>query len=315
MARILLALLVALAAAIPAIAAEPSAGTVSAEAPKAEWTGEATDPPGAAYVIAQEMGSAADACATPAPVCDEYILTVAPGGGTKLTVAVAAESVDDYIGLSVTDPAGTETFTATDAQSETIVMANPAEGDYTVKVLGSPFLTPAVAYAGSATLEVPAPEPTVTATPAPTPPPAPTPTPTEPAPPPPPASAPPPPAQAGPRSLAMHPDRRRLRRAVRFGFRTRVVCRGGCHRVKLRAYVSRLTARNLRLGNFTGDLEVGSARILRDAEGRRQAIVTFRPSYRKRLARARRLPIALEAVATDPDGRVRTTLKRFTLRR
>ena len=315
MARILLALLVALAAAIPAIAAEPSAGTVSADAPVAEWTGEAGDPAGLAYFAAQMAESASDACATPAPACDEYTLTVAPGGGTKLTVTVTATVADDWVGLSVTDPAGTETFTATDTATETVVIDAPAEGDYDIKVLGSAAELASVAYAGSATLEVPAAEPTVTATPAPTPPPAPTPTPTEPGPPPPPASAPPPPVQAGPRSLAMHPDRRRLRRAVRFGFRTRVVCRGGCHRVKLRAYVSRLTARNLRLGNFTGDLEVGSARILRDAEGRRQAIVTFRPSYRKRLARARRLPIALEAVATDPDGRVRTTLKRFTLRR
>jgi hypothetical protein len=314
MARLLLVLALTLSVAIPALAATPDAGSVGPEAPKAEWTGSVIDPLGLAYTQAQIAESAEDACATPAPVCDTYTLTVAPGG-KKLTIVAAGAAADDDVGLSVTDPGGTEHFVATDIQSESVVIDNPAEGEYTVHVLSFPEDT-AMDYAGTATLELPAAEPTAAPTTAPTASPDPTPAPTtEPAPTTPPASSPPPPAQAGPRSLAMQPDRRRLRTAVRFGFRTRVVCRGGCTKVKLRVYVSRLTARNLRLGNFAGDVEVGSARILRNAEGRRQVVVIFRPTYRKRLARAKSLSLALEAVATDPDGRVRTLLKRLTLRR
>jgi hypothetical protein len=125
----------------------------------------------------------------------------------------------------------------------------------------------------------------------------------------------PPPVQAGPRSLAIHPDRRRLETAAREGFRTRVVCEGGCAKVKLRVYVSSLTARSLGLGTFDGDVEIGGAPALRDAEGRSEPVVTFRASLRERLARARRLRIAIEAEATDPDGETRSALKRLTLRR
>lgn len=316
MPRVLLTLLLALVMALPALAAEPSAGTVSAESPKVTWAGEIVDAL-AAYTLALENGSAAEACATPLPVCDTFTLTVDAAAATKLTVTAVGATEDDWPALSVTDPAGNETLVGESQQTQTIVLSNPAKGDYTVRVLGSPalFVGP-MAYEGTATLEVPAPPPAATPAPTRAPAPQPTPQPTpEPAPTPPPSAGPPPPVQAGPRSLAMHADRRRLRRAVRYGFRARVVCHGGCAKVKLRAYVSRLTARNLRLGNFAGDVEVGSARILRNAEGRRQTVVTFRPSYRKRLARARRFQLAIEAVATDPDGRVRTTLQRLTLRR
>lgn len=301
--------------ALPAVAADPEAGTVSGATPTAEWTGEPTDPSSAAYLAAQLAESAADACAAPGSACDTFTLTVAPGGGTTLTVTATAVSADDFVALSVTDPAGEESFTATDAQSETIVIENPAEGDYTVQVLGSPFLTTSVPYAGKATLEgAPGAEPTATPTPDPTPAPTPAPTP-EPQPQPQPAAPAPAAAPAPPVALAIQPDRRKLRRAARFGFRTRVVCRGGCTKVKLRAYVSSLTARTLRLGNSKGDVEVGSARVLRNAEGRRLAAVTFKPSMRRRIARARRLALAIEATATDPGGRVRTVTKRLTLRR
>jgi hypothetical protein len=131
---------------------------------------------------------------------------------------------------------------------------------------------------------------------------------------PPPQSS-PPPVLAGPRSLAIQPDRRRLAIAARDGFRTRVACHGGCSKVELRVYISRLTAKNLGLGEYDGDVEVGGAPALTDAEGRSATIVSFRRALRKRLARARRLPIAIEAVATDPDGQTRFVLKRLTLRR
>jgi hypothetical protein len=121
--------------------------------------------------------------------------------------------------------------------------------------------------------------------------------------------------QAGPRELAVQPDVRRVAAAVRHGFRTRVLCRGGCVTVKVRVFVSSLTARTFRLGLADGDVQVASAPVLRDAEGRHAAKVTFGRLARANLARARELKLAVEATAQDADGRIRTILKRITLRR
>jgi hypothetical protein len=121
--------------------------------------------------------------------------------------------------------------------------------------------------------------------------------------------------QAGPRELAVQPDLRRVRAAVREGFRTRVVCRGGCAKVRLRVFVSSLTARTYRIGEFKGDVHVGGAPLMRDAEGRREVRIAFKRLARARLARAKSLTLAIEAVSEDHDGRLRSTVKRVTLRR
>jgi hypothetical protein len=313
----LLAVAAAVAVAVPVIAADPATGTVSGAATEATWTGSVTGDPGGLVLAAfGEAGGTGGACDDSPPICDTFTLTVSDPG-TKLTVKATAAGELDAIAVSVLDPDGNETY-AYDGTTEAIaVLSNPKKGDYVVNVLGSPTPGPFVDYAASAVLEGAAPpEQTATATPTATSTPAPTPEPTpEPAPAAPPQSAPAPPAQAGPRSLSLEPDRRRVKLAARFGFRVRVICHGGCTKVKIRAYVSNLTARNLKLGNFAGDAEVASGRIIRDAEGRRQIVVTFKPSLRRKLARAKSLPLAVEAVATDPDGQVRMFVKRFTLKR
>lgn len=308
MARLAVLLLSALACAAVASAATPAQGTVSADAPEAKWSGTVTDPLGAAYFAAVEAGSAADVCATAGPACDTYTLKVTGEGAVRLTFTVEADTPDDRIGLSVTNPAGQERLTFEDDPDATITAEKPAPGDYTVRVLASPADPGDVAYAGVATLE-PAPPPPppsrVTATPAPQPTP-------------PPSGEPPPatPVQAGPRELAVEADVRRVRTAVRKGFRARLLCRGGCDSVRLRIFVSSLTARIYRIAeNPRGDVRVGGARTLRNAEGRRTATLTFKKSFRRKLQRAKNLTLAIEAVARDPDGRVRRTTKRHVLRR
>jgi hypothetical protein len=317
MRRLLLALLIsstaAIAVAVPVIAADPATGTVSGAATKAEWTGAPVpDLTEATLIGFAEAGGTNGFCDPEPPTCDTYTLKVADAG-TKLTVVIKPDFEEDWAAVEVIDPDGNATYQYNQENTETVTLTNPKTGDYLVHVLGA-TLAPDMPYKGTATLEGATPPVTETATPTPTPAPTPSPTP-QPAPAGPPASSPAPPAQAGPRRLALEPDRRRVGLAARFGFRVRVLCRGGCAKVKLRAYVSNLTARNLKLGRFTGDAEVAAARILRDAEGRRQVVVTFKPSLRRKLAGARTLPIAIEAVATDPDGEVRTFTKRITLRR
>ena len=310
MARLAVLLLSVLACAAVASAATPAEGTVSADAPEAKWSGTVADPLGAAYFAAVEAGSTADVCATPVPACDTYTLKVAGEGALKLTFAVKADVADDWVGLSVTDPAGKETLAFEDDADATIAIAKPAPGDYTVHVLASPSSPGDVGYAGVATLELPPPPPppAATATPAPTPQPT-----------PPPSSEPPPagtPFYAGPRELAVEADVRRVKTAVLKGFRARVLCRGGCDSVRLRIFVSSLTARTYRIDeDARGDVRVGGARTLRAAEGRRTARMTFKKSVRRKLSRAKNLTLAIEAVARDADGRVRRVTKRHVLRR
>ena len=304
---VLLTSLLACAAGIaaPAPAATPAEGTVSAEAPDAKWTGAVTDPVGAGYSAAAQSGSAADVCSTPTPACDAYSLNVTAGDAARLTVAVSAESADDWLGLSLTTPAGEERVVFDDASKAALTIENPPPGAYAIRVLASPALPVEVAYSGAARLELPPP-------PSPPPPP---PAPAEPSPAPAAEQPAQPPVQAGPRELAVEADVRRVVRAVRKGFRARVVCRGGCATVRLRVFVSSLTARTYRLANAKGDVHVGGARVLRDAEGRRTATITFKKSARRKLARAKNLALAVEAVARDADGRVRRVTKRIVLPR
>lgn len=312
MARPLLVLVSAcactIALAIPVLAAEPEAGEVSAATPTVKWSGEPVTEP-------TELLIAEGACDTPTPnpQCDTYTLTVKEPG-TKLTVTIKGWE-DDWPSVEIVPPEGDPVFVYESDTEATATIANPKPGEYTIHSMSASFReSPTGGYDATATLEVPKveeeekpppPPPTiVTIDPTPTPAPA-----------PPPAADPAPPAQAGPRTLALHADRRRLRRAVSKGFRVRMRCEGGCSTLQVRGYVSSLTASQLRLGNFRDEAEVAGARVLRDAEGRRVVMLRFKRSMRKRLARARRVPLAIELVATDPDGVVRTFVKRITLRR
>lgn len=315
MARIV-ALLLALAAgaavALPALAATPAQDALTAARTEARWTGSVSDPTGAAYSMAALSRSTSDACAMPLEPCDTFKLSVNTSDATKLTIAVRADVEDDWVGLSVTRPDGTERLELNESPAEAIVFEKPASGRYVVRVLASPAAPRDVRYAGHARIELPA---AAAAAPTPTPSPAPTAAPAprpqaaaEPAPPP------PPPAQPRRRALAVEADRRRVSVAVRKGFRARVVCRGGCVELRMGLFVSSLTAKIYGLGTFKGDVRVGGARTLRDAEGRREVRLYFRRSVRKRLARSRRLMVAVEAVVEDVDGRRRTAVKRILLR-
>ena len=107
-AVLLIAAAACVAAALPALAATPTAATVDADAREAKWTGNVPDPLGAAYFAAVQAGSAEDACGPPAEACDSFALTVGGEGATKLTISVRADLADDWVGLSVVGPDGKE---------------------------------------------------------------------------------------------------------------------------------------------------------------------------------------------------------------
>ena len=123
-----------------------------------------------------------------------------------------------------------------------------------------------------------------------------------------------------PYELAVHPDRRKVAWAVRDGFRVRTLCAGGCELLEVQVYISPLTAREVGLrrpdgSRYTEEVLVASAPSQRYAEGRRIMLVAFIKKFLRRLSRAKRLRIAVEAQATDAAGATRTAVKRLTLRR
>jgi hypothetical protein len=311
--RRLISLLV-LAACLPAaaLAADPSGGKVSADAPEATWAGNVTSESalGALPAVYAEAGGTKGTCE--APACDAYALEVGEGG-TALTVSAAGATEDDWVALELEDPSGKVSYVYEATSSAEVRVDAPAPGAYAVRVVGAPA-TPNtdMDYTAKAVLQTPAP-PTI---PEPAPTPAPTPGPDAP-----PAATPqpkaaPPAAVHGARTLAGRADVRRLDRAVDRGLRVRTVCGGGCTKVKVRVYVSPLTGRQAGISDGrSGEVEVARAPVARNALGRHMHTATFKPSMRRALARLRRLTVAVETTATDPDGRTRTSLHRLALRR
>jgi hypothetical protein len=120
--------------------------------------------------------------------------------------------------------------------------------------------------------------------------------------------------------LTVQPERRSVSRAALDGLRVRTDCAGGCALVRVRMFISPLTARQRGIrrpdgSRYTEEVLIGSAPTRRDADGVRRVTVFVKGAYQRRLATAKRLPIAVEAEATDAAGATRTALRRITLRR
>jgi hypothetical protein len=119
-------------------AANPPSGTVSQASPQASWTGGPLTPTGAAT------------CGGPDNTqCDNYKLTIVPPSYSfKVEIKLTLQATDDY-DLEVYGPDGALLASSGNSagQAETVVLANPAAGTYTVSA--SPF-APVGAYSGSA---------------------------------------------------------------------------------------------------------------------------------------------------------------------
>jgi hypothetical protein len=100
----------------------------------------------------------------------------------------------------------------------------------------------------------------------------------------------------------------------------RLRCATGCALVRVRVYISPLTARQLGVrkpdgSRYTAEVLVARAPTFHELVGRRTVQVQFRAAVRRRLAVANQLRIAIEGAATDAAGVTRTVTKRLTLRR
>lgn len=177
MARILTSLLLVLAVAIPAIAAEPESGSVSGAAPETAWVGGMDGDPTTGLLLAgfADNGGTMGYCeeADVAAVCDVYTLTVTDPG-TKLSVTATADDDIGTMAVEILPPAGgpEPVYVYDFAVSATATVENPTAGEYTINVLGAPnFPLDVVTYTASAKLEgAAAPQPSATATPTPPPP-------------------------------------------------------------------------------------------------------------------------------------------------
>ena len=103
-------------------------------------------------------------------------------------------------------------------------------------------------------------------------------------------------------------DRRRLRRALRLGIRARVRCTSLC-RPALSFVVSRRTAKRYRLRSRI----VARGSLTRSFSGRRTFNVRFTSEARRKLRRARRVRMALVAVAIDREGKRLSARRGFRL--
>lgn len=167
------------AAAVPALAATPEAGTVSKDAPVVKWEGTAT---GYGVVpLNLLLGSAGQGPAPcEAPTCDSFALTVADK--YDLNVVAAQRGADNFTELHVVKPDGEVIVVqSADGEPARLKVKQAAPGDYTIEVLTNETAAQSGAYDASATLAVPAAapaapaaaEPAVAAEPAPAPAPAP----------------------------------------------------------------------------------------------------------------------------------------------
>ena len=157
-----LALPIALAAilttAAPALASEPSTGTVSATAPELQWQGNAT---GYGVVPTNLLltGAGQDPICPPAETgtCDRFTLTVADQG--DLTIDVECFCSNNFMELHVRKPDGTlqYVFGEQGAPAE-FVLPQAAPGDYAVEVLTNEAAKlMSGGYFGTARLDVPPP--------------------------------------------------------------------------------------------------------------------------------------------------------------
>ena len=140
-----------LAAAVPALAAEPGEGTVSTAAPKVTWTGQSIN--GAATTIPAVGNSGAAACV--APSCDTFNLTVADSA--DLTVVADAPDTGGFLMIQIVKPDG-EAVYSSGAEGETtnkVRIKKAPTGAYEVQIAAN-AIGP-VDYSASAELAVAAP--------------------------------------------------------------------------------------------------------------------------------------------------------------
>jgi hypothetical protein len=168
-----------LAAAVPALASDPSSGTVSKAAPKFEWKGTSN-----AYGVYPLHGTAGPEFGSDqpceAPACDAFALEVADQDLLTLTADnVAAEGPGgDFIEMDVVQPDGEVIYSKSAEDAPVIVkIKNAPKGAYEVRVyVNQPAHTDgsfnASALLGTATKPAPAPAAPAPGQPAPAPAPA-----------------------------------------------------------------------------------------------------------------------------------------------
>ena len=163
------------AAAVPALAAEPSEGTVSKANPKVEWTGTSN-----AYGVYPIHGIAQAGEPCSAPACDSFTLEVADQDTLTLTADNDATGGpgSDSVEMDVVTPAGETIYTQSAADAPVVVkIKNAAKGTYTVNILVNQPANVSGTFKASAVLgaatkpaaPLPATPPTTAETPAPAP--------------------------------------------------------------------------------------------------------------------------------------------------
>jgi serine protease len=117
----------------PAIASEPSAGTVSPSSRTTSWQGDLIAPD-LAYAA---TGGTHGACAP--PHCDTFTLTVRGGKGKDaLLIEAQLTSVGQAVTIEVVAPDGTTSFAGglAPASARSVSIPRAADGDYTVRISG-----------------------------------------------------------------------------------------------------------------------------------------------------------------------------------
>src|SRR5687767_12169831 len=106
-------------------AADPESGSVSAEAPSVEWTGDVAGEPFTASNLAliADAGGSQGVC-PPEPGCSQFDLTVVHPG-TSLKVTADGPGALDYVLVEVEDPDGEATVGYEASNHAEVTLANP----------------------------------------------------------------------------------------------------------------------------------------------------------------------------------------------
>jgi nitrogen fixation protein FixH len=170
--RLLLGIAACAAVAAPALASDPSSGTVSNAAPSVTWKGTA---PGYGVVPTNILvTTAGEDPQCPPQTCDTFKLTVADQA--DLTVSAACKTDGQFTELHVKKPDGTTLYVQSAAgKPASIKVKNAAKGDYTIEVITNDDVSSGGDYTATATLgstkPAASPTPGASATPGATPPP------------------------------------------------------------------------------------------------------------------------------------------------
>ena len=144
--------LAALAVAVPALAAEPESGEVSAASPAVQWKGKAA---GYTFGTVGSLNGAFPGC--DAPYCDEFTLGVKDKA--DLVVAAATDNGDAFTSLEIEEPDGTIHYNGgSGGTTKTAIKLKQAKpGTYLVRTMTNNPPARGDEYSASATLAVPRP--------------------------------------------------------------------------------------------------------------------------------------------------------------